>query len=481
MRRRTLLGGTAAAAVAGLAACGPAPQDPTGGPGEGGDGASVTWWDHFSPLQELHEQVFAGAKESDGIAVEHTVHQTAKMGQALLLAKQSEQLPDVHSNVGLELPLRQLIEDGWYQPLELTPEAEKLIPEEARIEGVTTFDGKLYTFPIFNFRQYWAATWFNADLLGKAGLDPAAPPATYDEFREACRKVKDADGEANGWINNLGAPDRIAEQVHYLAQAAGFEGNGGTLYRTGEIAVDDDIYVNLIEFLHSLQVDKLVVEGQFDDKTARTRWAAGQSAFYLDGPWCVGAVKKDAESFLPSVDVAPMLVPEPGQQVTAYRGAAGGAFFVSGSSQNNEAASKVMARMLQPEYGQGLAEYQDQPPADLAAVERADVHPAYAKVIKLYGEACFLAPQAVVRDPEVSKVTAKIPKPKPDIGEIVQGLFSGQLTDVRAALKDLADRNRKARDKAFAEARKSGIDLDESVFAFSNWEPRKDYTQEMYQ
>lgn len=478
VHRRSLLGGLAATSLAAaLAGC-----DASGGAGNGPDAErSLRWWDHFTPLQELQEQTFAAAAQQDRITVEHTVHQTAKLGQALQLARQSGQLPDVHSNVGLELPLRQLIADGWYQPLQLPAEVEAALPAEAKVEGVTAFDGELYSFPIFNFRQYWAATWYNAELYAQAGFDPAVPPKTYDEFREASRRIKALGTPANGWINNLGAPGRIAEQVNYLAQAAGFPGAaGGTRFVDGEIAIDDDVYVSVIEFWLSLKRDGLLVEGQFDDNTARTRFAAGQAGFFFDGPWCVGSIKADGERFLDQLAVGPMLVPEAGMEPTAYRGSAGGAFFVSGASTRPELASLVVARMTTPEYVAGLAAYQDQPPSDLTALDRAEVHPAYRTAIDLMGAGTFLQPQAVVRDPEVAEVTASIPATKPDLGAIVQGVFSGQITDIRGALREYAGKLRAAREKAFVDAKSAGSELDESVFAFPNWKPRVDYTADLY-
>ncbi|MFX4274043.1 ABC transporter substrate-binding protein [Propionibacteriaceae bacterium Y1685] len=478
-RRHLLAGLGAAATVTGLTACsGRTPVTP--GEGPSGGGGKLTWWDHFQPLQQLQRDTFAAFEKSDGVAVEYTVHQTAKLGQALQLAKQSNQLPDVHTNVGLEIPVRQLIADGWYQPLQLSTEVVDALPAESKVEGVNTFDGKLYSFPLFNFRQYWAATWFNRDLLEKAGLDPAAPPATYDDFRAACAKIKDLGTPAKGWINNLGAPGRIAEQVNYLVQAAGFAGTGGRLFATGELAFTDDVYANLLEFWLSLKTDGHLVEGSFDDTTARTRWAAGQAAFYMDGPWCPGSVQQAAKQFLPSMDVGPMLVPEAGMPVTAYRGAADGTFYISASSDQAEVASRLLEKFLTPEYAAGLATQMDQPPADLTVIDRAEVHESYRKAVKLMGEGCFLAPQAVLREPEVSKITAKIPKIKPDIGTIVQGLFAGEITDIRKALKEYQDKVNAATDKAFADAKAGGSKVDQSVFAFDNFEPRTDYTSDKY-
>jgi multiple sugar transport system substrate-binding protein len=468
-----------AAVGAVLAGCNTGP-----GPGSSAGGAkSIKWWDHFNPLKKLQEETFAVAQKEDGIAVQYTLQQTAKMGEALQLARQSDQLPDVHSNVGLKLPIPALVADGWYQPLQLSQDAQSKIDKSTLIEGVTTIDGKLYSFPIFNVRQYWAAVWFNKELVEKAGLDPASPPETYDEFRAAAKKAQEASGgAAHGWINNLGQPERMAEQTNFMANAAGFEGLNGQEFKTGDFAFHADPFLHVIEFMLSLKTDGLLMPGtnNMNDKVARARWSTGAAAYYFDGPWCAGVVKQDLSKFANKLDVGPMLVPDKGTPVTAYRGPQGGAFWVSGKSGKADVASKVLERLLRPEYSKGLAERMDQPPADLSVLDTVDVHPAYKKLIDRFQSECFVAPVPVAKNPEISKVQKETKDIKPSLGEIVQGAFSGDVTDVRKALKDLSDKSNKERDRAFAAAKAKGAKVQENDYIFSNWKPRTDYTKQMY-
>lgn len=438
---------------------------------------------HFNPLQDLHEDVFAAFEKESGVHVDYTAVQTAEMGQTLQLAKQSHQLPDVHSNVGLNLPMSALIKDNWYQPIELADDALARLPKDALVEGITKFDGKIYSFPIFNFRQYWAAPWFNTELVSNAGLDPDDPPATYDAFRTAAKTVQDKGGDnVYGWMLALGQPDRLAEQVGFLAQAGDFEGGGGMLYQTGEFAYDDDAYVNAIEFLLALKQDGVLVPGTetFNDKVARTRWATGVAAYYFDGPWLAGVVAQDLAEFADKLGVGQMLVPEQGMPVTAYRGPAGGAFWLSGESEQQQSASELLGRLTTPDYYVGLAENMDQPPLDITAVDKADVLPAYKQLISWYRDSVFLAPMPVVQNIDIAKVSAYAKPIEPDLGVTVQGLFSGDLDDVRGALKDLSDRSERDRDDSIAAAAKEGVRVELDDWAFPDWRPRQDYTLAMY-
>lgn len=72
------------------------------------------------------------------------------------------------------------------------------------VEGLRIFDGQIYTFPIFADKQYTAAVWSNSDLTSKAGIEE--PSATYDQFREACRKIQSANDDAAGSCSPWATP-----------------------------------------------------------------------------------------------------------------------------------------------------------------------------------------------------------------------------------------------------------------------------------
>jgi multiple sugar transport system substrate-binding protein len=486
VNRRTFLATASAAAVAGLTGCG----DSGSSGGAGKSGQKLVWWDHTPNIRPANEKAFAKfAKESGGMPVDYTHYQTSKLGQALKLAKQSDQLPDVHSSAGLDLPLPALVKEGWFQPIQLGEEALGRLPKDALVEGIHTLDGKVYTVPITATKQYWAANFFNRELVEKAGLDPANPPKTYDEFRAACKAVKEkGGGRATGWIFGLGQPGRVAEQVSFMAQAAGFQGTGGganhagQLFKTGEFAYDSDPYITVIEFLLSLQKDGLMFAGSqtLDDQVARVRWATGVAGYFFDGPWCPGSTEKDAKQFLDKLDVGPMLVPESGMPVTAYRAPQGGFYFLSGASKKADAANKLLAYQTTKEYFTDICKGMGPPPLDPSVVADSGAHQAWKKVVGWFDKDVFVEPVPVVRNPEVQKVIREMKDVKPNLGDIVGGMFAGDVTDVRGALKKLTDASEKERARALAVSKKAGVKADEADWAFANWQPRKDYTKEMY-
>ena len=80
-----------------------------------------------------------------------------------------------------------------------------------------------------------------------------------------------------------------------------------------------------------------------------------------------------------------------------YRPLAAPTYFVSGRSKDPENATKIIASFSEPEYVKLMTEAMDQPPVDLDVVETANVIEPYKKVINLFKEQVFQAPQTIVR------------------------------------------------------------------------------------
>lgn len=475
-RRRLLQSAGMLGGAALLSGCG------GGGEGSGGKGSQqYVWWDHFGPLQKLHEQIITDYGKRTGLKISYVWQQAQAMGEALQLAKSSEELPDVHSLGGLELPAPTLQKAGWFQPLQLDQEIVDSFPEGSLLEGQTKFDGKIYSFPLFSFRQQSSANWFNTDLLKSAGLDPEGPPTTFEEFRQASATVV-RKTEAYGLMFPGKAPDGGAAHVHALAQSAGFEGSNGRNFQTGEFGYDSEPYLAAMEFMASLRQDKLLFPSSvsLNGNEARARWAAGGSAFWFEGPWCPGVVKLDLPQFLDKVGVGSKLAVDAKTPPTSYTGPTGGTFFLSGASESPKEMSGLMAEFTKEAYIRKLVQRMDQPPADLSIVDQVEVHESYKKVIELYKKDVFLAPSSLVANSDVADVTANTKPVKPDLGDILGGTLSGDVKDIPAALRELTEKSAEAHGQAIDKAKKDGAKVSEDDFRFPNWEPRTDYTAEKY-
>lgn len=471
LSRRHLLGagGLAITGAAGLlAGC---DNSQAGGP-EAGSGGTIKWWDQYLPKEKLNKRMFAKFHEQGGPEVEYTVYNPNQQGKALQLAKQSNQMPDVFTLAGLQTSGAALYDAGWFAPLSSEAEIRKSFPEGTLIDGVHVFDGKLYSFPLGTFRNYVTLPWGSKPLLEQAGIEVTDGPQSFDDFRAKVRQAQDKTGKP-GLILPLSFAPRMGEFVNELAQGAGFPGMGGTELATGEFHFHHDTYVDAIEWLLSFQTDKLLLSAStgLDARQGRARWAAGAAVWFMDGSFCAGVCQSDFPQMMDNLAVTQMPTPN-GEAPVITSGPGGGALWVSESSAHIEDCGKLLTLFASKEYMVGQSEAMDAGPFDLSAVAESNAHPTFKTCAQWFESCGRLGPSAVARTTEVNQVTAKHKKVKPDLGTIVQGAFSGDVTDVRAALKKLSDDEERAREAAIKAA---GVKLDGSAWAFPDWKRGEDY------
>lgn len=488
--RRQFLGlsGAALAGALGVAGCSRTSEQEAA---TAAGGEVIRWWDHFQPLQPLYEGIFAEYhKANPGIRVEHEVYNPNEMGQALQLAFKSKQIADVHTVAGLGLSEAALVAGGWFSPLAGQDAIRAKLPADSLLDGQHVFDGRLYTFPIFSARQYATLNWFNRELVEKAGGDPDTGPTTWDEFRSlAARITKDGGGRAYGWIQGLQFLERLQSHVIELAMAAGAplamvpgaNEMGLADPRTGEYAYASDPFVHTLEFLLSLVRDKVVFPSStsLDARTARARWATGVAGMFFDGSWNIGVINGQFKQFVGKVGVAP--IPSPAGKPVLYGAPAPGQLFVSSQSKHVEAASELLARCTGPEFYKAIAAYMDQVPLDLEAVSTANVHPTYKRAVELFGQTVRLAPSPVSRNSAITQVMSEMKQPRPTLGEITQGILSGEVTDVRKTLREYTGKLSAERERATRVVSGKGVKVSLDDWKFPNWKPGEDYTAEMYQ
>ncbi|CAM3284134.1 ABC transporter substrate-binding protein [Occultella aeris] len=474
--RRHFLGGAGALSLGGLvAACSgsPSPEGSSGGGGGGtGAGADIRWWDHFGGLQDLHARWAAEQAEKVGVGIEYTYNEPSQATEALQLANQSNQLPDIYSNV-VGLPLPALVEAGWLHPIELSEEAIGRLPEGTFVEGISMLDGVIYALPALSDRQYWACTWYNSEIADEVGFEG---PKSYDDLRAALRAIAD-DGRYAPMTLALGASGRIRDQVDDLAQAGGFPGWQGLRYDTGEYNYDHDTYINAIELLKEISDNGWLLPGtnSFQIPDARGRWAAGNVGFFIDGPWSPGGVRALNEEHLARMATSGELTPE-GEELVITRGAPGGTWFVAGNSANPEAASLVVESFTQDDYQAALAEAMDQPPLNLDIVADADVIEPYAWLIDDFKQRVFRAPQVQVRNIQASEALALATPVAPTLGDIIQGYLGGDVSDLKGELVKLNDAFSSDLDSSIEQAAGAGAEVSRADWEFSDWQRGQDYT-----
>ena len=445
------------------------------------DATVIQWWDHFAPLQELHQQLWdTYIAEHPDVQVDYTLLNPAEAAQALQLSFRSGQAPDVMPNL-TGAPVSQLIEQNWFVPL-AQQEFFKGKFEGALFEGITVFNGEVYSFPLFSPRQHQTSNWFNKQLIEAAGFDPEVGPKTWDEVREAAKTINEqGGGQVYGLLLPLQFTDRMAAHVTDLASVAGAP--GAIDWTTGEYAYASEPFVRAIEFLLSFQQDGTLhpASSSLDARQGRARWAAGEAGMFTDGPWNIGVIKSNFPEIMDSIGVAPLPVPEAGVQAFVHSAPPSGVFWISSQAERPEVASDILQLFTADDYYVGLAERMDQPPFDLSAVEKAEVHPTYKKVIQSFADTVRLAPDPIVRNPNVAMVYAEMREIHPNLGEIVQGVFSGGVRDIQATLQDYSNKLTAERERAVKTLQDQGVEVSLNDWIFPNWQPSEDFSPEDYQ
>lgn len=179
------------------------------------------------------------------------------------------------------------------------------------LDGVTGSDGKIYGFP----RQaYAAALHYNRDLFEQAGLDPDSPPETWDQIREAAKKITDATGKA-GYaqmaINNTGGWQLTSQTVARGGRTQTDAGDG-----SAESTIDNDATKAALQFLHDVKWEDNAFGSKVDLDwgTINQEFAAGNIGMYTSGSDIYTALVRDfgMDSEIYGMTVVPMEGNDPG-------------------------------------------------------------------------------------------------------------------------------------------------------------------------
>ena len=144
----------------------------------------------------------------------------------------------------------------------------------------------------------YTPVWYNMDIFKKAGISDI--PKTYDEFWDACEKIKAAGfiptsqmtGGTNAWTSMLWFS-------HIAASIGGPE--------VWEKDITDPVFVQAAEILQKMFSDgntsKDAVGG--DAGVSGGHFLAGRSAMFINGPWYIGRVRGDAPDVFKATKIGP--------------------------------------------------------------------------------------------------------------------------------------------------------------------------------
>jgi len=291
---------------------------------------TLTWMSNQRHDKAVKEELFARYAEETGVKVEMQIFADEYPDQ-LKLAFESGSPPDMFN---MNQP-RQQAEAGWGEPLNAYIEAtpglmESFIPG-AFAENQGIYNGDIHGLPMYaqTMRMY-----YNKRLFEAAGLDPAAPPATWSEFREAAKAISDAGTGAYGLILGDKFPWVWDMNVLRLAGGAGaypFD------WSQNAYAYTHDGFKQAMELFIAINDDGGLFPGihTLTDDDARQQFSIGMAGMIIGGSWNPGVFNDQFQS-TEDWDTAYLPMPDSGQ-AGRIRQYIGDRYTISAQSQNKEA------------------------------------------------------------------------------------------------------------------------------------------------
>jgi carbohydrate ABC transporter substrate-binding protein, CUT1 family (TC 3.A.1.1.-) len=245
-------------------------------------GADAAAYEAFATQEKQFE---AAHQDIDIIGVEYEWE-----GPTFAVQLAGGSLPDVFTVPFTDS--KTLVENG--QLMDVTDEitelgyADKFNP--IILDGVTGDDGRLFGFP----RQAYAmGLHYNRDLFEQAGLDPDAPPTTWDEVRQYAKQITEKTGKA-GYaqmaINNTGGWQLTAQTVARGGRTQTDNEDG-----TATSTIDNSATKATLQFLHDLKWtdNSFGSKVDLDWGTINQEFAAGNIGMYTSGSDVYTALVRD--------------------------------------------------------------------------------------------------------------------------------------------------------------------------------------------
>jgi multiple sugar transport system substrate-binding protein len=406
-----------------------------------------------------------------------------ELAQAVSLGARNGTVHDIFQGIGIPLPT--MVEQGWVAALDdIIPNFEQwkaAFPANSFYDGITSFQGKTYTFPYQSGKVEYAVLQYNTEYLEKAGYDPTNIEFTWDEFREAAKKItQQGNGQYYGLL--MSTNGIIGSVVNELGRMAGASASRTQIdWKTGEYNYTADGYQATIDLLLGIIDDGSLFPGglTLGQQNSQAQFAQGGAGMNLGGPWAFAVYRDQFPDF--KYGVASQPLPNTGSFVPlTYQPEVFVPLFAYKDSKYPAIAGDILSYVGSQAGQEAFATLTKGYPIPVFDVDAPDVAPAAKTVRDLFDKQMRIGPDPVVRNPDTAKVAAELQPVHPSFDETVEGILTGQIGDSRKALQELQDKMNSELDRAIEAAKQKGANVSREDWVFPNWDPSKDYSQEDY-
>lgn len=449
------------------------------------------WMDNGEGLKVLFEKPFFKAYQKAHPNIDLTYDGTSweRIDQVIPLAVKNGTAPDAFV-IPNNVPVQVAVEGGWVAPIEdAIPDFaawKAKFPSDAFVPGVHVFNGKVYSWPYASNKRFGNMLFYDQEYLKSAGYDPTKNPLTWDEFRAAAKKVtQQGKGSYYGF---MGASNALGDVAVTLAQVSGLPGGSDTFdWKTGRYNYSDSRLVAAIELLLAVKSDGSFFPGSMSltQTPARAQMPQRVAGMIFDGPWDI----PQWPTVNPSYKFGIAMPPIPNNRKwypTAFQETGSNATFLSAGSRNPSIAGDIFHYIGSPQGQSEMVVFTEGnllsviPEVNQAANASGLLSARARTAAQLADKLLRVAPLPQVRNPDTAAALLQMKPIKPNLNDVVLGIFTDQVKDTKAALADLTQRSNQNLDQAIAAARAKGANVTRDDWVFPNWNPAQDYSASDY-
>lgn len=402
-------------------------------------------------------------------------------GQTLPLALRGGEAADLFW-LEPETSAREFIDQGWIQPIGDYVEEDFLDQFDQRrfVEGIMIYDGELYTLPFENrFVKLHGLFYYNRTVLEQAGFDPDNDlPETFSEFREMSRQIAEAgDGNYYG-IALAGAGNDLERALQGLlttaAPASGDirYGRPGFDYRDGEFKLSNENHLEVYRLLKGMIDDGSVAPGwsSMDKDPSRALFGQNRTAFHIGGTWMPGVWEGMGFTDI-DYGIGYIPIPDSGRRAYRYMSLAKGSVYLSGQTENVEAAMAVYRWLHGPEFQRANFVENGVFPGN-RNVDTSDATWQQRRFLEIADEVVRNHPEPVTVNPDTARVQW------PNIQRIGEVFSAGLANDEEFLLREAQNWDEdmsEQLDRNIEMARSEGAEVSRDDFVFPDWNPLENY------
>jgi len=168
---------------------------------------------------------------------------------------------------------------------------------------VASYKGRVYGIP---WMVGTRALFINDDLVGKAGLDPAKPIATWDDLAKTARAIATRVPDAKGFGMNAGEREILFKKFMPFAW-----GNGGDILDSTltKSVFASQANLEALRFYLSLKPWSLLDRQEMHDEA----FAKGRLGIIISGPWLLRKIPQESPELHYTVGLMPRPAPDRGK------------------------------------------------------------------------------------------------------------------------------------------------------------------------